>query len=479
MYNHVVMSENPSKANKIAIILFIAGGVILFILLVIFILRLVPIAISNIANVGTSLKSGFSSLTNTVEDEEIAITTNVESISAGEPLVVNFVYTPTVPGQYFVSYSCSDGLFYDIQSSNGPKRIICNTPFRLGENIDAISLTPVVTKPNIFIDSTLTIEFKDATGNQVAKGTKLITIKNDSSTTATSTDSNPFSANNELSGSTVTVTPVESKPQTTTTQEITVGRTTPSYRPVSATRDLVVTDIYRLDNRSGLVFNVYNTGNTATGVWEFSYTDAENPSRVLISPSQVSLGAGQGLAVTLQFDGQKDSNQVIAIAVDPYNRISETNENNNSGSISINGNVSGNNGGGGNNGNGSYNPNDDADLVITTLEVGRISGSRFTSDSEIEEDDTAAIRFVVKNEGGRDTGSWRFEITNLPYDRNDTYRSGTYQSLRPGQSLEVIAEFDGINRGDYSIRVEVDSDDDVDEENENNNTRSKSLEVTN
>jgi len=461
------MSDNPSKANKIAKILFVAGGIILFILLVIFILRLVPVAISNIANIGTSIKSGFSSISS--DGEEIAITTNSDNLLSKEPLLVNFIYSPTVPGQYYVSYTCADGLFYDIQSSNGPKRIICNTPFKLGSDLDAISLVPIITKPNVFLDSTLSIEFKDQTGNQIAKGTKLITIKNESTTG--DTGSNPYGANNALSGSTVTVTPTESKPAT-----VKVPVTT--SRPTNPTRDLVITNMYRLDNQSGLVFNVYNKGNSSSGIWDFSYTDAENPSQIVTSPVQANLAGGQGLAITVRFDGQQNANQLVVITLDPYNRISETNETNNIGSISINGQVS-NGGGAGTGGNGSYDPNDDADLVLNNLEVGRISGGRFVEDDEIDDNDTAAVRFVVKNEGGKDTGSWRFEIDNLPYNNDDTYRSGRYQSLRPGQSLEVIAEFDGIDRGNYSIQVEVDSDDDVDEENENNNRRSRFLEVTN
>ena len=108
-----------------------------------------------------------------------------------------------------------------------------------------------------------------------------------------------------------------------------------------------------------------------------------------------------------------------------------------------------------------------------------MSGSRFIEDDEINSDDTAAVRFVVKNQGGESTGSWKFEITNLPYDgSDDSYKSKSYSSLKPGQSLEVVAEFDGIDDGDYTLRLEVDSEDDVDEENERNNTESESIEVS-
>lgn len=469
------MDENKPKANFVAKILFVLGGIILFILLAVFILRLVPVAVSNIANLGSSIGS---SITKAVKGDQILVTTNTDSVPALTPVMVNFEYTPEIPGQYFVSYACNDGLFYDIQSNNGPKRIICNTPFRLGENLTAISLVPVVTKANVFIDSQITIEYKDEQSNTIAKGSTVITVKNEGSgaQTATSTASNPFDANGSSSGAKVNATPVTAKPVTPATSSGTgtsKPATTASKPYVPSTRDLTVTHIEKLGNQSAFVFYVYNMGNTPTGSWEFTYTDAEDPSKTLVSPLQASLGAGQGLAVTVQFSGQKNSNQSISVNVDPYNRISESNESNNYSSVTITGNRSSGSG------SGSYDSSDDADLVITDMEVGRMSGSRFTEDDQIDEDDTAAVRFVVKNQGGESTGSWRFEITNLPYDSGDTYRSKSYASLKPGESLEIVAEFDGIDEGRYTVRVEVDSEDDVDEERENNNTASETLRVDN
>ncbi len=461
------MADNSTKANLIAKILFIMGGIILFIVLVVFIFRLVPVAISNIANIGSSITSGVRNLIPGSE-ETIEVTTDTDSIDVETPIIVTFEYIPQVTGQYFVSYDCIDGLFMDIQSSNGAKRIICNTPFRLGTNVSSISLVPIFTKSNAFADSIIKIEYKDAQNNTVAYGTKTITIQDEEgSVAATSTASNPFETKGNLSGSTVTSTVIK-KPVTSTS-------VTPTYTSYTKpTRDLVVTQVSGSSN-STFTINVYNYGNTSTGPWEFSYTDAENPSRTILSPVQASLGAGQGMAVTVRFDGQDNSSQTIKINVDPSNRISETNESNNSGSTVIFGNSSNRN-----DDNNEYNSNDDADLVITNMEVGRMSGNRFSEDDEISDDDTAAVRFVVKNEGGESTGSWKFELTNLPYDSsNDTYRSKSYSSLRPGESLEVVVEFDGIDEGRYSIRTEVDSEDDVDEERENNNTRSKTLEVNN
>lgn len=448
------MSDKPSKANLIAKILFIAGGIILFIVLVIFVFRVVPKVISGFSNLGSGVKGVFSS-------KEIKITTDSDTFEAKVPTIVSFEYTPEKEGQYYVTYSCVDGLFFDIQSKDGPKRIICDVPFKLGSTIDSISLVPIFTESNTFIDSELSILYKDANGNTLASGEKTITVAEEMNI-ANDTE-NPYTASSTLAGSNVTTKPLQTVKSTQTT--------TQGTQAVS-TKDLTVTYVGSIDSKSAFVIHVYNYGNTATGPWEFSYTDAENPSRTVVSPMQASLSSGQGLAITVGFDGQDNARQTINIALDPLNKIRESNESNNSSTVVITGNTS-NSG----NSNDSYNSNEDADLVITSLEVGRISGNRFVEDDEIDENDTAAIRFVVKNKGGESTGSWRFEINNLPYDSEDTYRSKSYTSLKPGQSIEIIADFDGINDGRYSIEVEVDSDDDVDEEKENNNTESETLEV--
>ncbi len=463
------MAENTSGASKVAKILFIVGGVVLFILLAIFILRMVPVAISNIKNFGSTVTSGFKGI---LGGEQITITTDSADTTSGTPIVFNFEYEPQVPGQYYVSYTCADGLFFDIQSVNGPKRIVCDVPFKLGENLSAISLVPILTKANSFADSTVTISFKDTEANPVAQGTTVVTITNQTQEgTRVATSTNPFDLEGSSTGSTVTAKPTTSRPVTPATT--TTRPSTGSVSYVPRTTDLAITDIRKIGNDSGFVFTAYNLGNVPTGAWVFTYTDAQNPSQTITSPAQGSLGAGQGMAVTVMFSGQKNSSQNISVHADPYGYISESNESNNFASVIITGNRTS-----GSTGDNSYNSNDDADLVITTLEVGRLSGSRFVEEDDIDEDDTAAVRFIVKNQGGESTGSWRFEITNLPYDSSDTYRSKSYSSLQPGQSLEVIADFEGIDDGRYNIKVEVDSDDDVDEESERNNTESETLEVS-
>lgn len=451
------MPEKTSLLGTITKVVFIGGAAILFALLVIFVVRLVPKAINGIANVG-------SSITNTISGGNlIEVTANQEEINSGEAFTLSFDYTPNVPGEYYISYSCEESLIFDIESANGPKRIICNTPFKLGENVNMISLVPALTKKNIFVDSQIRIFYRDYENRkEVAYGTEIITIKN---TDGSTTSSNPFDA--DLAGSTVTSSPVT---ETTTSTKTTTG--TSYTNTYYGKADLTITNIAETRGQSALSFTVYNYGTRPSGNWYFSYTDAENPGNTLYSPVQPSLAPNQGMFIQVRFDGQRYSNQLITIYVDATNIVSESNESNNVSSVVIDGDHNSNY-------YYNYNSRDDADLVIEDLEVGRMSGSRFVEDDEIDDNDEAAVRFTVRNRGGEDTGTWRFEITNTPYDNNDDYRSNRIGSLRPGEEREFIIEFDNIDEGTYNIRVEVDSDDDIDEEKENNNIETERLRVSN
>jgi hypothetical protein len=460
------MAEKTGLLGLITKIIFIGGAIVLFILLAIWIIRWVPKFIADIGNVGTSV-------TDTLRGGDvIRVQVNNDEINTGEPFVVSWEHEPSKPGEYYISYTCEEALMLDIQSSGGNKRIICNTPFKLGEEIRSVSLIPTLTRQNIFVDSEIKISYKDFEENkEIAYGEAVATLKN-----TNGSGTNPYDAS--LAGSTVTSTPAEDSSSssagtsgsTGSVPQIGGNTVAPSYYYEKS--DLALTNIARTGNQSALSFTVYNYGNRSTGNWFFSYTDAENPSRTMMSPAQPSLAPGQGLFVTVRFDGQRYDDQVIAIFLDPSNIILETNEWNNTGSVVIQG-------GRGGSRYYDYDEDDEADLVIEDMEVGRMSGSRFIEDDEIDEGDDAAVRFKVRNQGGEDTGRWRFEIDNVPNDDDDEYRSGRQDSLYPGEQTTITVEFENADEGNYNIRVEVDSDDDVDEEKENNNTESERLEVRN
>jgi uncharacterized cupredoxin-like copper-binding protein len=230
--------------------------------------------------------------------------------------------------------------------------------------------------------------------------------------------------------------------------------------------DLAISNLIEI--RDAVVsFTVSNIGSGNSGVWFFTYRMPDGD--IALSPSQNSLLPGQAVRYTLRFEDIPDGQ--VTIAVDPYNAIRENSDRNNVASTYVNGDsVSSSR-------NYDYDRNDDADLEIEDLEVGRMSGSRFVEDDEIDEDDDAAIRFTVVNRGGEDTGRWRFTVDPTPYDDEDEYESRLQDSLDPGESATIVVEFENPDEGEYDIEVEVDSDDDVDEENERNNDETETLEV--
>jgi hypothetical protein len=444
------MAEKQTFLGKITKIIFIGGAILFFVLLAYLIIIWVPKAIS----LGSSVANNVRGV------KEISVTTNEQEIFSGKPFSVSWNYDAVKTGEYYLDYPCDELLSMSIQSSKGPQTILCNKPFRLGEGIDNIALIPTVLKKNVFVDSKITIAYKDTTNKyQIAYGETPITLKNVSTTT------NPYDGN--LSASNVTTEPTNKGLAGLLLPESEQKTTTGTAAPTRYGKpDLQISNIREIAP-STLAFDVYNVGTQTSGSWNFSYTDAENPSRVIQSPYQSSLAPGQGLLTTVNFDGQSNNSQLINIAIDPYNSISESNESNNTAYVNIHADKNSNSN--------NYNSNDNADLVIDSIEVGRMSGSRFVRDNQIDNNDTAAVRFVVINEGGESTGTWKYEITNTPND--DDYTSGRQSTLRPGEETTIVAEFDGIDSGIYNMKIKIDSNDDVDEERENNNTETKKLEV--
>jgi hypothetical protein len=462
------MSENTSLIGKITKYLVIGGAILLFIFLAFLIIRWIPSAVSGIANIG-------SSFTDRGSGDEIDVSLNRSEVLGDESFVVSWKYNPTEVGDYFIRYSCEDSLLFDIRSQNGDKRVICNTDFKLGDNLNSISLIPRFGKTNSLVDSDIEISYKTIDGGEVSSGKKIVTVQN---TSVTDNKDNEFNASTgNFAGSRVESTPVDSTgSQEDRNDSLPTGRqetqNTISTRVASSPADLQISNITNLGN-SRLSFVVRNVGGRSSGNWFFSYTDAKNSSRILTSPLQISMRPGQGVLLTVRFDSQDSSSQLVNIKIDSTNAISESNESNNSASVFMTGQTNGNR----SSNSGNFDRNDDADFVIDRLEVGRLSGSRFIENNKIDKNDDAAVRFVVRNRGGETTNDWRFEIRNLPYNRNKTFESKRQNKLRPGEEREFVVEFENPDEGRYSIRVEVDSDDDTDEENERNNDESERLEV--
>lgn len=454
------MSETTTK-SFIGKILFVVGIIIILIILATLIIRFVPRVFSGLANIGSSIENVFGK-------NEISVTASDVSLTNGERFVVSWDSNITKTGLYSISHSCVDKVTVDIETINGTRRMICGDTFTLGPNAGSVTLIANLNKENAFADIPVAITFADENGKVIASNNVVVTIQNGDPNAGTGISAQPIEPVEEEEETPSNTTPRSTTPRTTSQPR------SVSYTPVvSGPADLAISNIAVLGNNR-VAFTVTNNGGRATGSWLFNYSTPTSPKQTITSPLQPTLGPNQSILYTVTFAAKSNGNQTVVVQLDPNNNVSESSETNNVGTITMTGGAFG---GGSNGTNNDYDSRDDADFQIIGLEVGRISGNNFIEDDNAEDGDDIVIRFIVKNQGGDETEDWRFEVSNLPYDDNDTFRSREYNSLRPGESIEIFVEFENIDDGDYEIEVVVDSEDDTDEESESNNDDTVDLEV--
>jgi hypothetical protein len=470
-------SENGGR-GFLGKILFVVGVIIILIILAFLIIKFVPRMIGGLANVGSSIGSVFGR-------NELTVTASNTSLKNGDSVSITWPPVASKTGVYGITFACTDNVEVDIITEAGARSLICGNIFTLGPTATAANLRVFLKTENSFADVPIQVYFTETGSTAPAiNGQVIVTVQ----------DGNPLAASGTLSGSAATITSEEATSTSATTDtsatntngntlyvnSVTTAKPKPyttSYVTPTGPADLAISNVLASNTQVG--FTVSNIGGRSTGVWAFTYTTPTNPKETFASPLQLSLAPGQSIRYTLTFAAKDSGSQSVLILVDPTNTVSESTEANNTASVTMTGAAYGNNNGGSSNNNNNYDRDDDADFVIENLEVGRMSGNRFSEDDTADEGDDIAVRFTVRNRGGDETEDWRFELRDLPYTNGDTYRSPEYDALRPGESMEIIVELDNVDEGDYDIRAEVDSEDDTDEERENNNTDAVELEVRN
>lgn len=457
-------------------ILFVLGVIAIVIMIVFGILRVVPKIVSSLASAGSAIGN------NTFNRETINVLTNTDELVSGDTFTLSFehVNPSDTAGLYAITYSCIDSVGFKIIGQNDAQQtLLCDTPFTLSDKPIQIDLIPVLTERNTLRDATLAINFiPNGERAPTVIGEKIITIQNTGAnaegnlaTSVTITTDYQSLNDREPQDSTTDSNQNPTPNPSTGSGNNTPRPTTPVYVAPATPADLAISNIRATGTR--VQFTVSNIGGRATGLWSFNYTLPTSPITVQNSGTQISLNPGDSLGFTLDINDTRGfTSRLVSIFVNPLGQAAESTLANNNGStiISYSGTGSGS-------GNGNFNPNDDADLVITSARVGYISGNRFIEDDEINEDDEAAVQFTVQNQGGRNTGSWRFEV-ELPTTDREVFRSSNQANLVPGASITYTLEFDNLDRGNnQDIVIEVDSDDDVDEENERNNRRTLRVDI--
>lgn len=427
------MSDSPSLVRTlIGKLLFVVGVLILLAVLAWAILKIVPKVVSSVAGVGGAVSGLFSS-------SEVTASLSPQTVSTGESSTLKWGYRGGKEGRFDVSYACVDGVSLTMQNGGSTRALICGNEYSLGDEPGDAAITAKLAKEDSLADVNLRVTFRDEEGQFVGEDSALLTV----------TSGDGYGA-------------AEGGDEAATEGTVVTTKTTGGSYSTGAAADLA---IYSSNVSGGrLTFTAANQGGRSTGPWQFTYSTPTNPQDVFVSPAMMSLAPGEALGVTLRFGEVEDGRHTVTVSADPWNQIAESDEGNNSFAVRVDGDDDG----------GSSRGNDDADLEIDDLETGSMDGRDFDEDDTIDENDDAAVRFVVENTGDEPTGSWRYEVT-LP---GDDYRSGKQSSLDPGESQEITVEFGELDSGTYTIKVEIDPDDDVDEEDEDDNTDSVKLRVT-
>lgn len=124
-------------------------------------------------------------------------------------------------------------------------------------------------------------------------------------------------------------------------------------------------------------------------------------------------------------------------------------------------------------------PSGQTDLAVRILEIGimdKLTGA-FIATSTIGINDRAAVRFEIKNVGGRETGQWYFNAV-LPTYPSHIFSSDIQQSLLPGARTEYTLGFDSITPTEPRIfTVNADPAGSIGEASETNNIASTTIEI--
>jgi hypothetical protein len=101
-------------------------------------------------------------------------------------------------------------------------------------------------------------------------------------------------------------------------------------------------------------------------------------------------------------------------------------------------------------------PNGKTDLATRYLFAGSINNSRFVPGA-IEQNDSGAIQFEVKNLGTKTSDEWTYSMT-LP--TGSSYKSDDQKPLEPNQRALITIGFPTSDEDNFSFRVTIDEDTD-------------------
>ena len=303
----------------------------------------VVIVARNIPNVFSGLGAAVSSVTSIFTPaERLEITMESANVESGVPFSLSWKHVnKRGVGSYTILFACRDGLSVEAPTARGTyEKVACDTPFNFENAQEHIRLIATSIRSR-FLDVPFTISFTRLEDGIVAATTEMtLTVINE-----------------EVSGTTLPVTPSTPTPaRTPTSPRIPGGESRsnyvltpcghisdPSGRPDLSVRILSLGTLDRSTNaftpgagvlvgsRAAIRFEIENVGTRTAEYWYFNASLPSWPFHIFHGDAQRSLGPGDKIEYTLGFDAidNRATGGVITINADPANSLFEPSESNN------------------------------------------------------------------------------------------------------------------------------------------------------
>lgn len=231
----------------------------------------------------------------------------------------------------------------------------------------------------------------------------------------------------------------------------------------------IATNTFRSTDTVSIRFAVLNTEDTPTGPWsmQVDMPALDVADRGKLISNIASIPGGSSNTVEARFDGINLSNgtPVVRIYTDVNNQVAETNENDNTLSITLNNVQSDGNYYGGGTG--------AANLNIVSIQAGRKYGTTFSPTSSFNAGESVTLKVVIRNTGGTYSTTW--STRGWFSGSENGYREFTTngeQPIRAGGEQTMYYTIDNVGRGSNTFNITVDSLNNISESNEGDNTSS-------
>ena len=323
-----MMLKEAEKTGMFSNILAVAGLVIL-----------IAIVLWGLFNLGTLSKSWFSPFTSIFSSSKsIQVTVPLNKISSGEQFTVSWKYTPKSTGSYAFLYQCREGFQFKTTVIESVQTAIpCGIGYTMLTSSNAFSVTPFLSGTSslnvplsiIFIPSA-----PAATGTPAsqAEGNATVIIVNPTPI-GTPAEINPASQAQTVdlpaqAGTQVAASESKSKLPDLSVKILSEGVIDPISGDIFARSPTSPNDLVAVR------FLISNGVSAPTGSWYFTAQLPTTPAYPYSSPAQTSLPAGGSIENMLRFKNAVPGG-IFSVSVDPANQVNESNEGNNTASISI------------------------------------------------------------------------------------------------------------------------------------------------